>query len=717
MAGEDEKTNETDRGKKTTVGKPAEGVGEQASDDKVKTSSSAVETSASKEGAAPRAKKIAAKSTSTSKRATASRAHSPARTDTRTGTRRKAAAPAKIAEKPIAPEKTEVAPPTISEQTAAPEKNTAFAEIAFGSSSHLPERLMQNIDRIDSLTQRLIAAMSQRKMKAPGVEGPGPDLFTAATNAWLKLLADQPERVLGQQVSYWSDTLRHFAEAQAELLRGSLHAPEDSGPKDRRFGNPLWTSHPFFNFVKRQYQINAAAMEKAASELEIDSETDRRRVEWFTRQIIDMMAPTNFLATNPDALEKAVETEGESLVRGLENLVRDVEQHGGELIVSLADRDAFRVGENIGTTEGTVVARTPLYELIQYKPTTENVHELPLVIFPPWINKFYIMDLKPQNSLIKWIVDQGYTLFVTAWKNPDASYGDTGMDDYINAYLEIMDRIQDLTGQDKLNAVGYCIAGTTLSLALSLLKQRGDDRVNSATFFTTLTDFSEQGEFTSYLQDDFVSGIEDEVNQTGFLSSQLMTRTFSFLRANDLVWGPAIRSYMLGEAPPAFDLLFWNGDGTNLPGRMAIEYLRGLCQQNAFVEDGYEVLGKKLHVRDLDLPICAIACETDHIAPAKDSWRGISMMPSKNKTFILSESGHIAGIINPPSKMKYGHYTSTAGFAQGYDYWREGADFHQGSWWGRWSDWLAERSGPLIASRDPGVGIGAAPGEYVHERL
>ncbi|WP_425452639.1 class I poly(R)-hydroxyalkanoic acid synthase [Paracoccus lutimaris] len=573
-----------------------------------------------------------------------------------------------------------------------------------------------NIERIESLTQRLISALAQRDKRSPGVEAPGAELFTTAATAWMKLLAEQPERVIGHQVSYWGETLRHFAEAQAALARGGLQAPPSEGPKDRRFANPLWESHPFFNFIKRQYQINAQALEDAASALDLPEMSDRRRIEWFTRQIIDMMAPTNFLATNPDALEKALETEGESLVKGLENLVRDVEGSGGDLIVSLADRDAFRVGENIGTTEGTVVARTPLYELIQYKPATEQVHELPLVIFPPWINKFYIMDLKPQNSLIKWIVDQGYTLFVVAWKNPDSSYADTGMDDYVKSYVEVMDRVLDLTDQEKLNVVGYCIAGTTLSLTLSLLKQRGDKRVNSATFFTTLTDFSDQGEFTAYLQDDFVSGIESEVARAGMLSAQLMTRTFSFLRANDLVWGPAIRSYMLGETPPAFDLLFWNGDGTNLPGRMAIEYLRRLCQQNTFVGEGFEALGYRLHVRDVDVPLCAIACETDHIAPAADSWRGIARMAAADKTFILSESGHIAGIINPPSKKKYGHYTSDAGFADGWQAWRAQAQHHEGSWWGRWGDWLAGRSGAMVAARDPGEGFGPAPGEYVHER-
>lgn len=692
-------------------------------DAKAKVSADTAEQPIKKPAARP-ATKPAAKAGA---RAPSTRARTTVRADTRTSTRRKPKAPKPTAEEmlataapatpvPAAP----AAAPAATEQNPAPQAaqenaSVQFMEAAFGPKSRLPEQLTQNIERIESLTQRLIGALSQRKPKNPGVEGPGPDLLSTAATGWMKALAEQPEKIVSRQVGYWGETLRHFAEAQAALVQGKLTAPPDEGPNDRRFANPLWQSHPFFNFIKRQYQINTDALLKAATDLDVPDLTDRRRIEWFTRQIIDMMAPTNFLATNPDALEKALSTEGQSLVKGLENLVRDVESHGGEMIVSLADRDSFRVGENIGTSEGRVVARTRLFELIQYSPTTDQVHAIPLVIFPPWINKFYIMDLKPQNSLIKWVVDQGYTLFVVAWKNPDPSYADVGMGDYVSAYLEIMDRVRDITDQPKLNAVGYCIAGTTLSLTLSLLKQRGDDRVNAATFFTTLTDFSEQGEFTAFLQDDFLSGIEEEIARDGVLSSQLMTRTFSFLRANDLVWGPAIRSYMLGETPPAFDLLFWNGDGTNLPGKMAKEYLRGLCQRNVFVKEGFELFGHMLNVRDVTLPLCAIACETDHIAPARDSWRGIAQMGSKDKTFILSESGHIAGIINPPSKKKYGHYTSDHGFSDGYDAWRTTASFHAGSWWGRWDEWLARMSGGMVPRREPEAGLGPAPGEYVHE--
>ena len=652
------------------------------------------------------------------------------RSDKRTAPRKKpavkpvSAPPAQAAKpKPAAAPDTASAPvpPPAAAPPAAPMTTTtaAYLEAAFGPQSKVPEQLLGNIERIEGLTQRLLRVLSQPRTQNPAVEAPGPEFFTDTTAAWLRLMAEQPARIIGQQVSYWGETLRHVAQAQAALTRGTLIAPEsgDAPPSsDRRFANPLWDRHPFFNFVRRQYEINAKALQQAADALQVEDDIQRQRIDWFTRQIIDMMAPTNFLATNPDALERAIATEGESLVRGLENLVRDVEAHGGQLVVSLADREAFRVGENIATTPGTVVARTPLYELIQYKPTTEKVHALPVVIFPPWINKFYIMDLKPKNSLIKWIVDQGFTLFVVAWKNPDAGHAGIGMDDYVSAYLDVTDRARELTGQDRLNAVGYCIAGTTLALTLALLKKRGDARANSATFFTTLTDFEDQGEFTAYLQDDFVSGIEEVVRQDGILSAALMQRTFSFLRANDLVWGPAIRNYMLGESPPAFDLLFWNGDGTNLPGRMAVEYLRGLCQANAFARDGFTVHGETLRLSDVTVPLCAVACETDHIAPWKDSWRGIARMGSSERRFILSQSGHIAGIINPPSKKKYGHYTSDGEFRGSPEDWQAGAQFHEGSWWQRWTDWLAERSGGQVAARDPGEGLGPAPGEYVHQR-
>ena len=306
-----------------------------------------------------------------------------------------------------------------------------------------------------------------------------------------------------------------------------------------------------------------------------------------------------------------------------------------------------------------MVWRNHLFELIQYAPTTDKVHETPIVLFPPWINKFYILDLKPQNSFIKWVVDQGYTLFVVSWVNPDASYRETSMTDYVEeGFLAALREASAICGTKQVNAIGYCIAGTTLAATLGVLKKRGDKSVKSATFFTTLTDFSDQGEVGVFLDDDFVDGIEAEVTEKGYLDKFFMARTFSYLRSNDLIYTPAIKSYMLGQTPPAFDLLFWNGDGTNLPAKMAVEYLRGLCQQDRLATTGFPVAGETVTLADVTVPVCAIACETDHIAAWRSSYRGVQKMASKDKTFILSGSGHIAGIVNPPTKMKYGHWTN-----------------------------------------------------------
>ncbi|MBC6436570.1 MAG: class I poly(R)-hydroxyalkanoic acid synthase [Rhodobacteraceae bacterium] len=580
------------------------------------------------------------------------------------------------------------------------------------------DQLTANLAKMEELSKRMVAAISARAPGDSGLQGPGQDFYLKAGAAYLNEMINNPAKLMETQVRYWGQTLTHFMEAQQQLTRGHMAAPEDHTPDDRRFSNPMWKTHPYFNFIKQQYLISSAAIEQAVRDIDGLDSKDKQRIAFFSRQIIDLFSPTNYLATNPDALERAVKTEGQSLVDGLENLVRDIESHRGEVLPTLADPDAFEVGRNIGATEGAVIFRNRMMEVIQYAPTTECVYKTPLVIVPPWINKFYILDLKPQNSLIRWIVEQGYTLFVVSWKNPDASYADVGLETYVeDGYLEALRIAREVTGEKQVNVVGYCIAGTTLSLTLALLKARGDKSVKSATFFTTLTDFSDQGEFTVFLDDDFVDAIERQVRDEGILDSSYMSKTFSFLRANDLVYGPAVRSYMMGEAPPAFDLLYWNGDGTNLPGRMAVQYLRGLCQDNALADGGFELLDKTLKLGDVTVPLCAVACETDHIAAWKDSFRGVVQMGAKDKTFILSESGHIAGIVNPPSKKKYGHYTN-ANVSGTPEAWLQRAKKQDGSWWPRWERWLKRRSGARILARIPGDSgfevLADAPGTYVN---
>ncbi len=582
------------------------------------------------------------------------------------------------------------------------------------------DKMNENLQRVEELTQRLIAAFGVRKPANPSLNSPSPDLLAKASKAYWTQMIDNPTKLFEDQLKYWSESVRQFAHAQEMLLnKETPEAPESESKsgKDRRFSHPMWETNPFFNYVKQQYFLNAQALEKAVDATEDLEPKERQRLKYFTSQIVDMMSPTNFLATNPEALEKAILSEGDSLVRGLENLVADVEANNGEVVVRLTDESAFTLGENIATTPGQVVYRNRMLELIQYEPATEKVHEIPLLIFPPWINKFYILDLKAQNSLIKWLTEQGYTVFVVSWVNPDDSYADTGMGDYItDGYFSAIEEVKSITSQKQINVVGYCIAGTTLSMVLALMKARGDKSIKSATFFTALTDFSDQGEFTPFLQDDFIDGIEDEVTENGILRSYIMARTFSFLRSRDLIFNPAVRSYMLGEAPPAFDLLYWNGDGANLPGKMTIEYLRNLCQDNKFADGGIEFLGQTLHVSNVDLPLFAVTCEKDHIAAWKDCYRGVQQMGSKDKTFVVSESGHIAGIVNPPTKDKYGHYVN-ADLKQDAEGWLSGAEFHKGSWWPRWHEWLAPRSGKMIKARTPGDSehppLAPAPGTYV----
>jgi polyhydroxyalkanoate synthase len=578
-------------------------------------------------------------------------------------------------------------------------------------------RMAENLKKVEALTERLSHVMANRQTHQKALDAPNQELFTKASQAYMAEAFQNPAKLMEHQMSFWTKTVTHFMEAQQALAKGKLEAPQDRTEKDRRFANPLWETHPYFNFVKQQYLINAEALAQAVEDVSDMEPREKQRLAYFSRQIIDMMSPTNFLATNPDALERAIATEGESLVKGLENLISDLEANNGELIVRLADEKAFELGRNIATTPGKVVFRNRMFELIQYSPTTEKVHETPLIVFPPWINKYYILDLKAQNSYVKWVVDQGYTLFMVSWVNPDASYRDVGLEDYIvDGYLAAFDEVKAITGQKSVNAVGYCIAGTTLTLAMSLLKQRGDKTVNSATFFTALTDFSDQGEFQPFLTDDFIDGIEAETKDKGMLPSIVMARTFSFLRSNDLVYGPAVKSYMMGETPPAFDLLYWNGDGANLPEKMAMQYLRGLCQGNELADGGFDLMGHHLELGDVKVPLCAIACETDHIAPWKDSYRGIQMMGSKDKTFIMTQSGHIAGIVNPPSKGKYGHYTNDD-LSLGHEDWLKGADFTEGSWWPRWEKWLKKLSGKMIPARIPGEDgreiLCDAPGTYV----
>ena len=590
------------------------------------------------------------------------------------------------------------------------------------SDKNLPSidlQLNANLQKLEELSGRFFEVLNNKKQINLGLNGPGHDLFVKTAGAYLKSMAQNPTFFMEQQISYWGKTLEYFAETQEQFFSNSADN-ENIEHVDKRFTHQLWKTNPFYKNVLKQYHVNSDMITEAVAQVEGLSSKDQARLEYFSSQIIDMMAPTNFFGTNPDALEKAFLSKGESLVKGLENLIRDLESNNGELLVRLADETAFKVGSDLAATPGKVVFRNRLFELIQYSPSTEMVYQTPLLIFPPWINKFYILDLKPHNSLIRWIVDQGYTLFVVSWVNPDTSYADVGLEEYIEeGYFEAIEKVKSICDTKTINALGYCIAGTVLSIVMSLMKKRGDTSINTATVLTTLTDFSDQREFTPFLQNDFIDTIESEIKSKGILESFIIARTFSFLRSNDLIYSPAIKSYMMGEAPPSFDLLFWNGDGSNLPGKMALQYLRHLCQDNQFAKNQLKMFGEKLGASDIETPVFAVSCETDHIASWEDSFRGLHNFSSKEKTFVLSEAGHVAGIVNAPGRGKYGYYFGKDDF-KNLENWKQRADFKKESWWPFWEKWLGERSKDLVKARTPGtiddVGLGDAPGSYVHQK-
>lgn len=578
------------------------------------------------------------------------------------------------------------------------------------------EVLEKNLSKINDLTQRMVAAMSDRKSHSPALESPDYQFYAKAAAAYFAEMMSDPSRIIEAQVGYWTQSLKNWSEIQQQIAAGETDVdPEPS--TDKRFKNANWEKNPYFKLIKQQYLLSSQTIEAVTKDMTHLPDREQKKVNFFAKQIVDMFAPTNFLASNPDALEKAIETNGQSLVDGLENFVADLESNQQGIAVRLADPDAFKVGKDIATSQGSVVFQNRMFQLIQYKPSTPNVYKKPLLITPPWINKFYILDLRPENSLIKYCVDQGHTVFVISWVNPDADYADCGFDTYLEeGLLTAIDTVLEITKEKSVNVAGYCIGGTLLACAAAYLTEIGEEqKINKATFLTTMTDFREPGELGNFLEPGFLKGIEAQVGETGYLESYFMSRTFSYLRAKDLVYAPAVRSYMMGEAPPAFDLLQWNADSTNLPGRMAVEYLAKLYVDNELFKGEFELLGKKLRLAAIETPIFAVSTVQDHIAPWQSTFRGLAKLRGE-RTFILSESGHIAGIVNPASKNKYGHWFNGEP-PRDPEFWLENAEYIKESWWHKWSAWLASGEEMSVKARKIGSKANPAtepaPGSYV----
>ncbi|MGB6101132.1 MAG: class I poly(R)-hydroxyalkanoic acid synthase [Comamonas sp.] len=488
---------------------------------------------------------------------------------------------------------------------------------------------------------------------------------------------------------------------------------------DRRFASDEWGRNPLSAFAVAAYELQARTLTAMVDAVQADEKT-RARIRFGVEQFLAASAPSNFLALNVEAQKKAMETQGESLAQGLANLLKDIQQGH----ISMTDESRFEVGKNVATTEGAVVFENELLQLIEYKPLTAKVHERPFLVVPPCINKYYILDLQPDNSFIRYAVSQGHRTFVVSWRNPDMTLADKTWDDYIEgAVIRAIKTVKEISGAGKINALGFCVGGTMLSNALAVLAARGDDSVASATFLTTLIDFTETGVLDVFIDENFVRLRELQMGQGGLMKGQDLASTFSFLRPNDLVWNYVVGNYLKGETPPAFDLLYWNCDSTNLPGPYYAWYLRNFYLENKLVQPGaLTVCGEKLDLRQVKLPVYVYGSREDHIVPIGGAYASTQLLPGK-KRFVMGASGHIAGVINPPAKKKRSHWLREDGqFPASVDEWIAGATEHPGSWWDDWAAWLKGHAGKQIAA-PKAYGKGArfkaiepAPGRYVRQR-
>ncbi|WP_336977828.1 class I poly(R)-hydroxyalkanoic acid synthase [Brevundimonas nasdae] len=580
--------------------------------------------------------------------------------------------------------------------------------------AELIETLSMNLAKAAMMAQSAIAEAALTQADRPAALSADPFNVAPAMTSVMTSLAAQPDKMIQAQ----ADLFGRYMQLWSSTARQAAGEAPDPAPVDKRFKDPAWSENPMFDMMRRSYLLTSDWMNGLIAGVEDVDPTLKRRAQFFTRLLTDAFSPSNFLASNPVALKALAETSGESLVKGMQNFAADLERGGGSLRISQADYGKFVVGENVATAPGQVVWRDELFELIQYASTTDTQHEIPLLIFPPWINKFYIMDLQPANSLIRWLSAQGFTVFVCSWVNPDKDKASFGFDDYLDKGIyRAVQKTLEQTGTKHLNAVGYCIGGTLLGAGLAHMAAKGDKRIAAATFFAAQHDFAEAGDLLLFTDEHWIAEIERQMDAAGgVLPGAAMAETFNALRSNDLIWSFFISNYLLGKDPPAFDLLFWNADQTRMPKTLHLDYLRQMYGANALAKGQFKIGGLTADLSKVEIPLYFQASREDHIAPMNSVYRSAKLFGAKDVTFTLAGSGHIAGVINAPAAKKYQHWTNPA-LPASLAEWQAEAVEHPGSWWEHWSAWLGARSGALIPARDPAKGplkpIEPAPGSYV----
>ena len=585
-----------------------------------------------------------------------------------------------------------------------------------------PDVVSRSMADIAERSQRLVSEWLARQ-SAGATSGASPDPLNIG-GAFLEMTARlmaNPGKLFEAQLGFWQDYMTLWQNT-AKRMMGMAPEPVIDAPEgDRRFKDEAWRDNEVFDFIRQSYLLSARYIQDVVKETEgLDPKT-AQKVDFYARQFIDAMSPSNFVLTNPEVLRRTAETGGENLLKGLSNLLGDLERGKGKLRIKMTDMEAFELGRNIAVTPGKVIYQNDLMQLIQYQPTTETVLKRPLLIGPPWINKFYILDLRAKNSLVRWAVAQGHTVFVISWVNPDAALAEKGFEDYMTeGYLAALDAIEQATGEREINAIGYCLGGTLLGSTLAYMAARKDKRIASATFFVTMLDFEEAGELGVFIDEEQLKSLEDKMNRRGYLEGSEMATTFNMLRANDLIWSFVVNNYLLGNDPFPFDLLYWNADSTRMPARMHSFYLRKMYQENLLKDPGgISLLGVPIDLRAIKVPAYFLSTREDHIAPWKSTYRGTRLLGGKNR-FVLAASGHIAGVVNPPEGGKYSHWINPELPADP-EAWLAGATEIAGSWWPDWHRWVSALAPEKVPARVPGDGklapIEDAPGSYVKLRL
>lgn len=528
-------------------------------------------------------------------------------------------------------------------------------------------------------------------------------------------LVNQQMQLMNKQMTLWQQTaLKFMGQESVPVIE-----PE---PSDRRFKDDDWNTNPLFDFLKQNYLLHADAIHNMVESVGDLSDLTKNKVDFLVRQYVNALSPSNFAGTNPEVVRKTFETGGANLIKGMEQLSQDLKDSFGGLNIAMSDSSAFKVGSNVATTPGSVVFENDLIQLIQYTPTTKKTFKTPLLVIPPFINKYYILDLREKNSFLKWLVDQGHTVFCISWVNPGPSLRNKGFNDYMEqGPLAALDAIKKATGEADVNAIGYCLGGTLLASTLGYMKKTNDNRIKSATYLATLIDFSDPGEIGVFINETAISALEKQMNALGYYDGRMMAFSFNLLRENDLFWSFFINNYLKGERPMAFDLLYWNTDGTNLPATMHSFYLRNMYLYNKLKDkNGIELNGKGIDLSQVDVPTYFLSLAQDHIAKWETTYKGATLFKGDVK-FVLGGSGHIAGVVNPPSANKYGYWTNEKLTKDSKD-WFQTAKRNEGSWWTDWQSWVTDKTEGEIPARSPDKNsqlkvIEPAPGRYVTKRI